>query len=313
MSKGINKYFLPLLLIFALSACNLSVATEGVRSGEDAALLLTITAQALILEQAGQTSTPTAADVQSQTIVYITATPEVAASATTEAVLPPATVDVPPSSNTPAVTVSNSTTVTVSIATNCRTGPGQAYPSIFGLPVGQSAEVVGKNTSTNYWIIKIPNGNGTCWLWGQYATVTGDTSALPTVAIPPTPTPTITPTPKVTVTPTPTTAFAPAAPSGLSETNTCTPTGLPLPKYDLAIAVTWQDNSSNEKGFKIYFDAGFGGSAPVLVGSVGANTTNVTFTWGVNKEFSPKVYVEAFNDTGTSSQAQVNVSTAGCP
>lgn len=306
MIKGIKKYFLPLLLIFILSACNLPVAAGGLQSGEsgeDAGLLLTITAQALILEQAGQTSTPTAADVQSQTIVYVTATPEVAASATPEAALPPATVNAPPSSNI--------TTVTVSNATNCRSGPAQAYANIYSLLAGQSAEVVGKNTSTNYWIIKIPNGNGTCWLWGQYATVTGDTSALQTVAIPPTPTPTITPKPKGTATST--AALLPAAPSNLSETNICTPTGISTPKYNLTATITWQDNSSNEKGFKIYFDAGFGGSAPVLVGSVGANTTNVTFTWGVNKEFSPKVYVEAFNDTGTSSQAQVNVSTAGCP
>ena len=61
MSKGIKKYFLPLLLIFILSACNLPVAAEGLQSGEsgeDAGLLLTITAQALILEGVGQDAAP---------------------------------------------------------------------------------------------------------------------------------------------------------------------------------------------------------------------------------------------------------------
>jgi len=307
MIKGIKKYFLPLLLIFILSACNLPVAAEGLQSGEsgeDAGLLLTITAQALILEQAGQTSTPTAADVQSQTIVYVTATPEVAASATPEAVLPPATVNVTPSSNI--------TTVTVSNATNCRSGPAQAYANIYSLLAGQSAEVVGKNTSTNYWIIKIPNGNGTCWLWGQYATVTGDTSALQTVAIPPTPTPTITPKPKATATST--AALLPAAPSNLSETNICTPTGISTPKYNLTATITWQDNSSNEKGFTIYFDAGMAsGNVIYSAGTVGPNTTSFVHNFGANKELQPVIYVEAFNDAGVSSRVAVNISTAGCP
>lgn len=306
MIKGIKKYFLPLLLIFILSACNLPVAAEGLQSGEsgeDAVLLLTITAQALILEQAGQTSTPTAV-AQSQTIVYVTATPEGPASETPEAALPPATVNATPSSNI--------TTVTVSNATNCRSGPAQAYANIYSLPVGEIAEVVGKNTSTNYWIIKIPNGNGTCWLWGQYATVTGDTSALQTVVIPPTPTPTITPKPKATATST--AALLPAAPSNLSETNICTPTGNSTPRYTLAATVTWQDNSSNEKGFTIYFDAGMAsGNVIYSAGTVGPNTTSFAYNFGANKELQPVIYVEAFNDAGVSSRVAVNISTAGCP
>ncbi|MBK8781996.1 MAG: SH3 domain-containing protein [Anaerolineales bacterium] len=304
MIQKIKRTFLPLLLMIALSACNMpSVAVIPQGGEEDASILQTITAQALILEQAGWTATPTAA--QNQVIVVVTATADGAASATPDAALPPAANAAPPS---------GAPTVTVSTATNCRTGPGQAYPSIFGLPVGQIAEVVGKNTSTNYWIIKIPNGNGTCWLWGQYATVTGDTSALPTVAIPPTPTPTITPTPKVTVTPTPTTALAPAAPSNLSETNICTPTGISTPKYNLTATVTWQDNSSNEKGFTIYFNAGMvSGNVIQSVGTVGPNTTSFVHNFGANKELQPVIYVEAFNDAGVSSRVAVNISTAGCP
>jgi len=41
-------------------------------------------------------------------------------------------------------------TVTVSENTNCRTGPGKQYDQIDVLEIGQSAVVVGKNTSTNY-------------------------------------------------------------------------------------------------------------------------------------------------------------------
>jgi uncharacterized protein YraI len=303
--KHKNFLFISMLILaLTLQACTLPAVAVVPQGGEDTDLLLTITAQALILEQAGWTATPTVG--QNQVIVVVTATADGAASATPDAALPPPANAAPPS---------GAPTVTVSTATNCRTGPGQAYPSIFGLPVGQIAEVVGKNTSTNYWIIKIPNGAGTCWLWGQYATVTGDASALPTVAIPPTPTPTITPTPKVTVTPTPTTALAPAAPSNASETNTCVQSRPKTPTHDMSGTVTWQDNSSNEKGFNIYFDVGFvqGGSAPGLIGTTGPNATSFSFSTQLDKSMLPKLYVEAFNDVGASSRVQVSVSTAGCP
>jgi uncharacterized protein YraI len=295
-----------IIVTLALQACNLpevGVVPPPQGAGEDPSLLMTITAQALILEQAKWTATPIVA--QNQVVVVVTATADGAASATPDAALPPAPANAAPPSGAP--------TVTVSIATNCRTGPGQAYPAIFGLPVGQPAEVVGKNTSTNYWIIKIPNGAGTCWLWGQYATVTGDTSALPTVAIPPTPTPTITPTPKVTVTPTSTTALAPAAPSNLSEQNTCTlnpdTTGF---KYITNGTVNWQDNSSNEKGFNVYWNSNFSGSKYILIGTVGPNTTSLGFSMPTYADFKSTVKVEAFNDTGKSESTPVNI-VLNCP
>lgn len=82
-----------------------------------------------------------------------------------------------------------SVTVTVSLATNCRTGPSDIYPMVGGLQVGEVAEVVGKDAYDQYWIIILPSDpQVTCWLWGQYATVTGDTSQLAVIAAPPTPT-----------------------------------------------------------------------------------------------------------------------------
>ncbi|MBT3336328.1 MAG: hypothetical protein HN855_04605 [Anaerolineae bacterium] len=77
--------------------------------------------------------------------------------------------------------------ISVSVDTHCRSGPGQGYESLGALTVGKKAEVVGKRTSHEYWIIKNPDKNGECWLWGYYATVTGDTSGLPEYSIPPVP------------------------------------------------------------------------------------------------------------------------------
>ncbi len=207
MHTRIKKYFLPLLLIFALSACNLQLV-EGSQGGEDTDLLLTITAQAQLLEQGGLTFTPIAA--QNQAIVYITATADGAASATPEAVIPAAVL--PPATGP--------VTVTVSVATNCRSGPGQSFASLYGMPVGQVAKVIAKNTTTGYWIIEIPGQNGqTCWLWGQYATVTGDTSTLNNVVTPTSAPRTVTPTKAITATVTATSTKSASAISGCTDPN----------------------------------------------------------------------------------------------
>ncbi len=81
--------------------------------------------------------------------------------------------------------------ISVSVPTNCRVGPGKVYDRVGALLVGEVAEVVGRNPTGNYWYIRNPDeNNGFCWLWGEYATVTGNTSVLPVYTPPPTPTPT---------------------------------------------------------------------------------------------------------------------------
>ncbi|MCX6039205.1 MAG: hypothetical protein NTW99_15240 [Chloroflexi bacterium] len=80
--------------------------------------------------------------------------------------------------------------VSVSVQTNCRSGPGPAYDILGLVNVGQNAEVVGRNASSDTWVIKLPSNPAiTCWLWGYYATVVGNTAGLPIVTPPPTPTP----------------------------------------------------------------------------------------------------------------------------
>jgi hypothetical protein len=79
--------------------------------------------------------------------------------------------------------------VSVSVDTNCRTGPGKIYDWIGGLLIGEQAEVVGQSMDGQYWIIKNPDRAGECWLWGNYATVTGPTATLKKYTPPPTPTP----------------------------------------------------------------------------------------------------------------------------
>lgn len=80
--------------------------------------------------------------------------------------------------------------ISVTVATNCRVGPGKIYDRVGALLPGAVAEIVGRNDAGNYWYIRNPNqSNGFCWLWGEYATVTGNFAALPVYTPPPTPTP----------------------------------------------------------------------------------------------------------------------------
>lgn len=263
--------FTSILLIFALSACNLP--TNSPEESPTPDLALTVTALAGGGAQPQETATPGAPAGSAET-----ATPQFTATAFT------ATPSVPQ--------------VSVSTNTNCRTGPGVIYDQIDALLIGQTAEVVGKNSSVpNYWVIKRINGSGTCWLWGEYATVSGNTANLPEYPVPPTPTPTITPT--ATFTPTP---VAPAAVNNPVMNMICIPVGF---NFNHSGVLTWEDKSNNETGFNIYANGS-------LIGTVPANITvfNVPpfgpFIPGIASIFG----VEAYNATGKS---PIKTVTRGCP
>lgn len=94
-----------------------------------------------------------------------------------------------PPTLTPSLT-STIITLTVSHATYCRTGPGTDYALLGTLQVGQEAEVIGQNEYHDTWVIKLPvNPPITCWLWGNYATLSGNAALVPVIQTPPTPTP----------------------------------------------------------------------------------------------------------------------------
>jgi uncharacterized protein YgiM (DUF1202 family) len=80
-------------------------------------------------------------------------------------------------------------TLTVSVDTNCRTGPGKPYDILTIFRIGKTAEVIGRNALSTYWVIRNPEGSGHCWVWGKYASLTGPTASLPVYDPPATPTP----------------------------------------------------------------------------------------------------------------------------
>lgn len=80
-------------------------------------------------------------------------------------------------------------TISVSSDTNCRTGPAAVYDNRGSLRVGETSEVVATSTEPDYFYIANPDRPGEfCWLWGQYATVAGDTVPLPVLTPMPRPT-----------------------------------------------------------------------------------------------------------------------------
>lgn len=110
----------------------------------------------------------------------------------------------PTSAYTPTALIAQ---ITVSVDTNCRVGPGRVYPRVGALLIGEIADVYGRDPTGRYWYIRNPDAaDGFCWVWSEYATLTGPYLSVPVFTPPPTPTPTFTPT--FTVTPTPQPDFA---------------------------------------------------------------------------------------------------------
>jgi len=104
---------------------------------------------------------------------------------------PPA---VTPSATLPAPIIFTATPavpqIRVSVDTNCRVGPGKVYDRVGYLLVGQASDIYGRNPNGDYWYIRnLNNTTAYCWLWGEYATVSGNIAALPMLTPPPTPTP----------------------------------------------------------------------------------------------------------------------------
>jgi len=177
MSRHITAVLI--LVMAALVACSLpSGAATSAPPSEVPPALVTAAAQTAVAALTQQAPAATLAPTQ----------PPVPAATLTPSPLPPPTLTLTP---TMTLTPTPSTPmISVSVNTNCRTGPGNAYPIVGALVVGETAEVLARDPSGLFWHIPNPdNPGGFCWVWGQYATIEGDTASLPVFTPPPTPTP----------------------------------------------------------------------------------------------------------------------------
>ncbi len=250
MRRKLYPILASCMLILAILSCNLPSA-QGPSPTD---LAGTITAQASTLEVPSVIPTPTS----------------------TPTITPTVTPSVP--------------TVVVSTATNCRSGPGTDYDLVSTLGPGQSAQVVGKYSITNYWIIDNPTG-GTCWLWGQYATVSGNIGGLPELVPPPSPTPAL-----------------PAAPVNLNVDFTCTLVSTPIFENKVHVDLSWTDVATNEDGYRVYRD---GTQLATLAANATSFSDDTTMAGLVITGSTPPTItyaIEAFNAAGNSQQIEKSVS-----
>lgn len=177
MPTIVRRLLFVIVLVLAILACNLPITV----STPDPSAAYTSAAQT-VAAAVNQTLGP-----------ILTQTPLASATLPVDTLTPPAETFTPLPTLSPTLFFTATSTVsllTVSVDTNCRVGPGKVYDYLGGLYVGQTAEVYGKNSSSNYWYIRLPeNPNIFCWVTGQYASIVGNTALLPVFTPPPTPTP----------------------------------------------------------------------------------------------------------------------------
>lgn len=179
--------------------------------------------------------------------------------------------------NSPSATMTVTATITPTYAiplanfdgdTNCRQGPGTNYKVETVVRAGQKAEVVGKAETGNYWIIKNPNGEGTCWVAGDFTRTSGSLQLLPTMTAPPTPTP-----------------EPPKTPTWKTWNFSCTfaPGG-----SDMTVVMEWSDNANNETGYNLLRN-------DQVVVSLGPDSTTYTDVSFVAAGQSVSYVIEAYN------------------
>jgi len=211
--------------------------------------------------------------------------------------------------------------------TNCRSGPSKDYDLVLKMPSGASAQVIGKNTPDNYWIISNPAG-GSCWLWGQNAVISGDTGSLPEYPPPPKPVtknpqsqqpepPTATPETLVipqilvvTETVPDEEVTYPDNLANLAWNRTCDggmATDGYTPIWIEKVTLTWEDVAT-ETGYTVYKNN-------IQLPNIPENSTQYNMTMRYNQGTGGPLWtkfgVEAFNSGGTSDRSVVEV--PNCP
>jgi uncharacterized protein YraI len=170
--------------------------------------------------------------------------------------------------------------LTVKEATNCRTGPGTEYGIVFTYLAGTKLEIAGRYADGNFWLVKSDKSpTGTCWMWGEYVEVTGDSAAISNVTPPPTSVNASNGTP-------------PEAPSIQKWEYTCD-------NGKLTFIVIWKDRATDETGYRIIRN----GESIV---ELPANSTTYMDTLPSNQ--SLEYYIQVYGPGGSANSSAMNAS-----
>ncbi len=152
----------------------------------------------------------------------------------------------------------------------CRSGPGPDFKEIASYPTGTSVDMIAKDTTDGYWLVKDPGSGDSCWLSVQDATPSGSFDLLPE----------ITP-PAVAV-------QAPGKPGKGSWNYSCDNTSL-------TTILGWTPPTSGANGYRVYRDSKKIADLPA---STTTYTETIDFTYGSSVTYG----VEAFNEAGAGPQ-----------
>ena len=168
--------------------------------------------------------------------------------------------------------------LTVREATNCRTGPGEAYEIVFTYTAGTKLEIVGRYDPDDFWLVKSAESPmGVCWMWGEYVDVTGNYGAVPGV------------------TPPPTSSSAPAQVLIVDQWEYSCSGGT------LTFALNWRDRATNETGYRILRNS-------ELLVELPAGSTAYTDTFNVSAGESVEYYLQVFGPDGSLNSSVMRMS-----
>lgn len=256
MNARLRALFLPVILITTILACNMPFDQVPAPSEVQTAAALTV--QAVMITPSRATATTSAGSATLTKPASLTVTFSATGS-------PAATKTVTPTYSVPVLTVREST--------NCRTGPGEDYDVVVTYLTGKKLEIAGRYDPGNFWLVKSNESpTGTCWLWGEYADVTGSYWTVASVTPPPTET-----------------ARPPRAPGIIEWNFSCSDS-------TLTFTVNWADNANNETGYRVFRN----GESIV---ELPANTTTYTDTFAISPDQSVDYYLQVFAPSGTANSS----------
>ena len=183
--KKIWIYSIACLITFSLTACNLPVGQPASTPDINA----TVAAEVAIAK-AAETMVAGTLAAGGQAVLPATATNTVEAQP----------LDTSTPTNTPTITLTptpEGVFLVLSADTHCRKGaPFTAFPIVTTVKAGDKVTVLSRNPENDsYYVINPYDPNSKCWLYGKYATLSGDVASLAVSTMQPTPTFTPTPTP----------------------------------------------------------------------------------------------------------------------
>jgi len=162
--------------------------------------------------------------------------------------------------------------------TNCRAGPGQSYDILFTYVKGAKRQIIGHYPQENYWLVKAPeSATGECWLWGEYADISGSYWVVASVTPPPT-----------------ATMSLPKAPSVKWEFN------CDYAAVQMEVAFTWTDNAANETGYRVIRN-----DQPII--ELPADTTAYKDLYAYTAGEKVNYQIEVYNITGFTRSAVISI------